>query len=157
MRQIQNTAQFPFFGIVLTFARYRLYYQLYFEDSYACPYVRKLVKKASEHLETVFFICGPCRSPYCGLDCLIDYREYPNGFSSLDQDKVAENQHRLNEIPPRTDMENLEETEIAHSTAYTGKGHGPPGKERESLSSVLRGGHPGRMTVPTPRFFHSAG
>ena len=61
-------------------------------------YVRKLVKKASEYRVDSFEICGQCHSPYGGLDGLIDYREYPDAFASWDQDKVAENQHRLNEI-----------------------------------------------------------
>lgn len=61
-------------------------------------YVRKLVKKASEYRVDSFEICGQCHSPYGGLDGLIDYREYPDAFASWDQDKVAENQLRLNEI-----------------------------------------------------------
>ncbi|MBQ6598549.1 MAG: hypothetical protein IJH79_13430, partial [Lentisphaeria bacterium] len=61
-------------------------------------YVRKLVKKASEYRVDSFEICGQCHSPYGGLDGLIDYREYPDAFATWDQDKVAENQRRLNEI-----------------------------------------------------------
>ena len=61
-------------------------------------YVRKLVKKASEYRVDSFEICGQCHSPSGGLDGLIDYREYPDAFASWDQDKVAENQRRLNEI-----------------------------------------------------------
>jgi len=61
-------------------------------------YVRKLVKKASEYRVESFEICGQCHSPYGGLDGLIDYREYPDAFATWDQDKVADNQKKLNEI-----------------------------------------------------------
>ena len=61
-------------------------------------YVRRLVKKASEYRVESFEICGQCHSPYGGLDGLINYREYPDAFTSWDQEKVADNQRKLNEI-----------------------------------------------------------
>ena len=61
-------------------------------------YVRKLVKKAAEYHVDSFEICGQCHTPYGGLDGLINYREYPSAFSNWDQEKVAENQKKLNEI-----------------------------------------------------------
>ena len=61
-------------------------------------YVRKLVRKAGEYEVDSFEICGQCHTPYGGLDGLIDYREYPDAFASWDQNKVADNQRKLNEI-----------------------------------------------------------
>lgn len=61
-------------------------------------YVRKLVAKASEYAVDSFEICGQCHTPYGGLDGLLNYREYPAAFASWDQEKVADNQRKLNEI-----------------------------------------------------------
>ena len=61
-------------------------------------YVKKLVEKAKEYKVDSFEICGQCHTPYGGLDGLINYREYPNAFVNWDQNKVAENQKKLNEI-----------------------------------------------------------
>ncbi len=61
-------------------------------------YVRKLVAKAADYEVDSFEICGECHTPYGGLDGLIDYREYPCAFASWDQDKVADDQTKLNEI-----------------------------------------------------------
>ena len=61
-------------------------------------YVKKLVKKSEEYTVDSFEICGQCHTPYGGLDGLINYREYPAAFASWDQDKVADNQRKLNEI-----------------------------------------------------------
>ena len=61
-------------------------------------YVRKLVGKTAEYKVDSFEICGQCHSPYGGLDGLIDYREYPHAFASWEQEKVADNQKKLNEI-----------------------------------------------------------
>ena len=63
-------------------------------------YVRELVKKAAETPYRVdsFEICGQCHTPYGGLDGLVNYREYPSAFANWDQEKVTENQEKLNEI-----------------------------------------------------------
>ena len=61
-------------------------------------YVRKMVAKAAEYEVDSFEICGQCHSPYGGLDGLIGYGEYPDAFASWDQEKVADNQRKLNEI-----------------------------------------------------------
>lgn len=61
-------------------------------------YIRLLVKKASGYKVDSFEICGQCHTPYGGLDGLIAYREYPDAFASWDQEKVADNQKKLNEI-----------------------------------------------------------
>ena len=61
-------------------------------------YVKKLVAKAREYTVDSFEICGQCHTPYGGLDGLINYREYHSAFVNWDQDKVTENQNKLNEI-----------------------------------------------------------
>ena len=61
-------------------------------------YVRRLVGKAAEYEVDSFEICGQCHTPYGGLDGLTDYREYPDAFASWDQEKVADNRRKLNEI-----------------------------------------------------------
>ena len=59
-------------------------------------YVKKLVAKAREYTVDSFEICGQCHTPYGGLDGLINYREYHSAFVNWDQDKVTENQNKLN-------------------------------------------------------------
>ena len=61
-------------------------------------YVKKLVKKSEEYTVDSFEICGQCHSPYGGLDGLINYSEYPAAAASWDQEKVADNVRKLNEI-----------------------------------------------------------
>ena len=63
-------------------------------------YVEKLVNIAnlSQYHVDSFEICGQCHSPYGGLDGLINYQEYPSAFANWDQDKVNENQQKLNDF-----------------------------------------------------------
>lgn len=61
-------------------------------------YVRKLIKKSEDYQVDSFEICGQCHTPYGGLDGLINYREYPEAFVNWDQNIVAGNQQKLNEI-----------------------------------------------------------
>ncbi len=61
-------------------------------------YVKKLIEKSKEYTVDSFEICGQCHSPYGGLDGLINYYEYPAAAASWDQNKVTDNQRKLNEI-----------------------------------------------------------
>ncbi len=61
-------------------------------------YVRMLVEKAKTYRVDSFEICGQCHTPYGGLDGLVNYREYPKAFANWDQNKVGENQQKMNEI-----------------------------------------------------------
>ena len=61
-------------------------------------YMARLVKKAAEYHVDSFEICAQCHTPYGGLDGLIGYAEYPHAHANWDQEKVADNQRKLNEI-----------------------------------------------------------
>ena len=61
-------------------------------------YVRRVLRKAAEYRVDSLEICGQCHTPYGGLDGLINYKDYPAAFASWEQEQVADNQLKLNEI-----------------------------------------------------------